>query len=532
MTEGDAIPRGVGVIPGSDVGTFWRLVCQAAERHPDRVLLADDHGRSLTGASLRETGEVVAAGFAALGIGRGSRVSWQLPTTLEAMVVMVALARLGAVQNPVIPVMRERDVALVVDQVNAEFLLVPEEWRGFAHGAMARDLATSRDLRVVICDHATDPSTLGGALRLPAGDPATLPAPGDPASGDVRWIYHSSGTTSVPKGIQHTDRSVMASASGVVNMLDVRADDVFPLAIPVSHIGGMAMLTASLVKGMRLVCFDVFDPATTPERMAAHGPTVLGSAVPFFLAFMAAQQRHGSAPLYPRLRIGVAGGAPLPVEVCRAVRETLGISGICNSWGLTEVPVITFATPRDPADVLDRTVGRPNPGVEVRAVGDDEQVLPPGAEGELRVKGPQTFVGYVDPALDVEAFDADGFFRTGDVGVVEADGRIRVTGRLKEIIIRNAENISALEVEELLFRYPGVVDVAVIGVPDPRTVERVCAVIVAEPGTDVSLETIVAYCKRAGMTPFKIPERVEVVDEIPRNALGKALKNDLRARFG
>jgi acyl-CoA synthetase (AMP-forming)/AMP-acid ligase II len=314
-------------------------------------------------------------------------------------------------------------------------------------------------------------------------------------------------------------------------LLGVRDDDRYPIAFPISHIGGISMLVSSLVTGVRLVWFDQWDPVATPERVAAHDPTILGSAVPFFLAYLNAQERHGDEPLYSHLRIGTGGGAPLPADLNRAMRETFGVRGICNSWGLTEFPIVGFTTPEDDFEVLDTTVGFPTHGVEVRVVGDDERVLDPDEEGELRLKGPQCFAGYVDPALDAAAFDADGWFRTGDLGMLDADGRVRVTGRLKEIVIRNAENISALEVEELLFRSPDIADAAVIGVPDPRTGERVCAVIVPVAGATVGLGEVVAHFKRLNVAPYKIPERVEVVDAIPRNAMGKALKNDLRARF-
>ena len=525
MTAGRATP-----VPGGPaVDTFWQLVEHGAATYADHVVLRDDHGRVLTGSTLRDAAETAAAGLAAVGVGPGSRVSWQIPTTLESLVVTCALARLGAVQNPIVPVMRGHDVEFIVDQLGSEVLIVPEEWRGFAHGTMAREIATTRDLTVVIADHATDPSTVGNAMRLPAGDPATLPPP--PAADGERWVYYSSGTTADPKGIRHTDQSVMATANSVMRGMGMNRDDVFPMAIPMAHIGGVGMLTTALMSGMCIVLFDVWDPATTPERMATHRPTILGSAVPFFLAYMDAQRRHGAEPLFPALRSGVAGGAPLPPEVNRAVRETLGIRGICNSWGLTEFPIITSPRPDDPLEVLDTTVGYPGEGIRVRAVGADEHAMPPGEEGELRLKGPQCFAGYVDPALDAGAFDAEGWLRTGDLGTVEADGRVRVTGRLKDVIIRNAENVSALEVEDVMMRCPGVADVAVIGVPDPRTVERVCAVVVLAPGATLTLDDVVAHCKGEGMTPFKMPERLEVVDTIPRNAMGKILKNDLRDRF-
>ena len=192
---------------------------------------------------------------------------------------------------------------------------------------------------------------------------------------------------------------------------------------------------------------------------------------------MAAQRRHGEEPLFPDLRACVAGGAPITPELGRQVREIFSVAGIANAWGLTEFPVATSPPPDGDPGILDHTVGRPVPGVSVRAVADDEHEVAPGDEGELRLKGPQCFLGYVDETLNADAFDADGWFRSGDYGRVDADGNVVVTGRIKDAIIRNAENISALEIEGVLATHPAVADVAVIGVPDARTGERVCAVV-------------------------------------------------------
>ena len=202
---------------------------------------------------------------------------------------------------------------------------------------------------------------------------------------------------------------------------------------------------------------------------------------------MAAQREHGTEPLFPDLRGCVGGGAPITAELGRQVRETLSVAGVANSWGLTEFPVVTSPPPDGEPTVLDHTVGRPVPGVSVRVVDDSEREVAPGEEGELRLKGPQCFLGYVDETLNADAFDADGWFRSGDRGRIDADGNVVVTGRIKDAIIRNAENISALEIEGVLATHPAVADVAVIGVPDARTGERVCAVVVAHPADDVTL---------------------------------------------
>ncbi|OHV40414.1 cyclohexanecarboxylate-CoA ligase [Parafrankia soli] len=492
--------------------TFWGLLDDAARRVPDAVVLADDHGRSLTTAALRDAAGRAAAGLHGHGVEPGDVVSWQLPTTLEAVVLLAACARLGAVQNPVIPAFRHREVGFIVRQVSARLVVVPESWHGFGHGEMARSFGPE----VLALDLDGPP---GSALRLPEGDSTGLPAA--PARADeCRWIYYSSGTTADPKGARHTDASVIASSDGVVAGLGFGAGDVYPIAWPIGHIGGVSMLAAALRAGGTLVLFDAFDPAVTPERMAAHRPTILGSATPFFRAYAAAQRRRAGKPLFPALRACVGGGAATPEPVSREVAEVLGVPGVLGSWGLTEFPVATSETPTDAEPGT--TVGRPAAGVRVRVVA-----------GELRLKGPQCFLGYQDAALDADAFDADGWLRTGDLGDVDEQGRVRVRGRLKEVVIRNAENISAAEVERVLARHPAVRDVAVVGVPDERTGERVCAVVVVGPGgpggpgDEVTLAALVAHCRAEGLARHKCPERLEVVDELPRSPMGKVLRREL-----
>jgi acyl-CoA synthetase (AMP-forming)/AMP-acid ligase II len=507
--------------------TYWDLVEEAATSHPDRVVLADDYGRSLTCSELRDAALTTAAALRERGVIDGSVVSWQLPTTLETMVVMVALARLGAVQNPILPIWRESELDFVTKQLGTDVIVVPGLWRGFDHVALANTLAVDQQMTVVVVDHQ---APISDGLRLPVGDPATLPAP--PTSGSLpRWVYYSSGTTAAPKGVRHCDLSVIAGSAGVVGMVGASSDDVNPIPFPVSHIGGAAMLAASLLTGMRLVLFDAFDPVSTPKAIAAHRPTLLGSATPFFVAFMAAQRDHGDEPLFPGLRGCVGGGAPITAELGRQVREAFSVSGVANAWGLTEFPVATSPAPDGPPEVLDHTVGRAVPGVSVRVVDEFEHEVAASEEGELRLKGPQCFLGYVDSSLDTDAFDADGWFRSGDRGRMDAEGNVVVTGRIKDAIIRNAENISALEIEGVLATHPSVADVAVIGVPDTRTGERVCAVVVAEPGFEITLHELAKHCQEKGLSKHKSLERLEVVAELPRNLTGKVLKNELRARF-
>ena len=381
---------------------------------------------------------------------------------------------------------------------------------------MARSIAADRHLDVVGLDLDSVP---GEALRLPAGDPVALPAP--PARADeARFLYFTSGTSAAPKGVRHSDAAVIASSLGMTDRLGIADGDIYPIGWPITHIGGITMLCSVLRAGGTLVLFEAFDPATTGERMAAFAPTILGTGVPFFRMYLDAQRRHGAAPLYPALRTFVAGGAPTPPEIVHELAAAFGGTGVVNSYGLTELPIAASPTPSDPVEKRVMTVGRPSPGVDVRIV-----------DGEIRLRGPQAFLGYVDAAMDAGALDEEGWVRTGDLGYVDDDGYLVITGRAKDVIIRNGENISALEVEDVLLRHPDVADVTVVGLPDPRTGELVCAVVVPAAGVTVDLASIAAHCAAQGIARQKTPERVVLVDAIERNAMGKVAKAELRDRI-
>jgi acyl-CoA synthetase (AMP-forming)/AMP-acid ligase II len=510
----------------------WDLLLTRCRLTPDRTMLLDDRGRALTFDEFRQAAEGVAAALTRRGVGEGTVVSWQLPTSLEGAVLMAALCRLDAVQNPIIPILRDADVDFIVEQIGTDLLVVPGVWRGFDHAAMAEKIAGRHGCAVLVCDLA---GRTGDDLALPFDDPAELApfgAAGSSATPPVRWIYYSSGTTAAPKGAQHTDPSVMAGSNAIVVNVGLRVDDLSPMAFPLTHIGGISFISAQLRVPVRVMLIEAFDPADSPRAMAAAGATILGSAVPFFHAYLAAQRQHGSGRLFPDLRLVMQGGAPCPPELHYEVKRELGGIGILSGWGLTEFPIATYTSPTDTDEILATTVGRPGPEVEVRAVRTDGRDAGPGEEGELYVKGPQVMVGYVDHALDAAAFDDRGFFRTGDLGTIDTDRCVRITGRVKDVIIRNAENISAVEVEDVLYRHPHVADVAVIGVPDARTGERCCAVVVLAKGAlALTLSEVAAHCQEAGLARHKTPERLEIVTSIPRNSMGKILKQQLREQF-
>ncbi len=250
----------------------------------------------------------------------------------------------------------------------------------------------------------------------------------------------------------------------------------------------------------------------------------------FHQAYLAYQRKH-LRPVFPHVRAFPGGGAPKPPSLVEELR-VLFDAPVLAGYGLTEAPILTMADVSDRDDELAVTEGKPMTGVELRIHRLDGSPAAPGEEGEIRARAPQMMRGYLDPLLDIEAFDADGFFRTGDLGRLDDRGNLIITGRLKDVIIRKGENVSAQEVEDLLITLPAVADVAVIGVPDPDAGERVCAVVaLADPDGTLELSEVVDHLRAKGLMAQKLPEQLEVVPAIPRNATGKVLKHVLRDEF-
>jgi len=305
------------------------------------------------------------------------------------------------------------------------------------------------------------------------------------------------------------------------------------MAFPFAHIAGPDYLVSMLTSGFGAVLLEAFVPADAVEVYRRHGATIAGGSTAFYQAFLVEQRKQPGEPIIPTLRLLAGGGAAKPPEIYYEVQRELGVK-IAHGYGMTEVPMISQGSPHDTDDQLVNTEGAPVIGAEVRVVRADETEAQVGEDGEVRVKGPMVCKGYTDPALTAEAFDANGYFKTGDIGHLWPDGHLTLTGRLKDVIIRKGENISAKEVEDLLYQHPKVGDVAVIGLPDRERGERVCAVVEPAPGQDaLTFEEMTGHLRAAGLMVQKIPEQLEVVDALPRNeTLRKVLKYQLRDTFG
>ncbi|MCB1016778.1 MAG: AMP-binding protein, partial [Acidimicrobiales bacterium] len=433
--------------------------------------------------------------------------------------------RLGAIQNPILHIYGEKELGFALHQFAPKLYLGPGEQFGVDYLAMAERLGA---------DVSPPPQVISGYADLPEGDPSTLPPP--PESGDdVRWIYYTSGTTSDPKGVQHTDRTLIAGGYGLAHAIEWDpAVDVGSIAFPFAHIAGPDYLVLMLVTGVGAVIVEGFDLSAILPVFRKYDVTSAGGSTAHYLMFLGAQRADPSTPILPTLRLLAGGGAPKPPELYYEVKRELCPLGTLHGYGMTECPMIAQGSPSDTEDQLANTEGRPVVGCEVRIVGEDGQVCAPGQDGEVRLKGSMLFKGYTDPSLNAEAFDDDGYFRTGDVGHLREDGHIVLTGRLKDIIIRKGENISAKEIEDVLYTHPKVGDVAVIGVPDRERGEMVCAVVeTAADAEPLTFDEMAAHCRDAGLMVQKVPERLEVVDALPRNqTLNKILKYKLREQYG
>jgi cyclohexanecarboxylate-CoA ligase len=495
--------------------SLWDLVELRVEQSPDDRMLFDEHDRVLTFAQFRTAVERCAAGLIALGIDEGTAVSWQLPTRIETVVLSTALSRIGAVQNPIIPIYGRREVTAVLEQTGAEWLFVLTEQFPVECKTVAIDARL-------------------GEPGFPDGDPATVPPPPAAAPADdapVRWVYTTSGTTSLPKGVRHTDRTLLAGGTGLALALEPSTDDVALFAVPFAHIAGPDFLVMMLTTELPTMVMETFVPAQVVEQMNRHRVTLTGGATAIYQAFLAVQRAMPETPIVPSLRMLMGGGGPKPPEIFWEVLREMG-ARIVHGYGMTECPMITMGSPHDSDEELANTDGQPVRGCEVRVVLEDGTLAPSGTEGELRVRGPMLFRGYTDPEQTAAAFDDDGFFRTGDLGVIRDDGHVCVTGRLKDVIIRKGENIGAQEVESALYEHPRVAAVAVIGLPDRERGERVCAVVETVAGAEpITFLEMQEHCREIGLSQRKWPEQLEIVDALPRNATMKVLKYELKERF-
>lgn len=510
--------------------TLPQVIDRWADDDPSRPYLSDGVG-ALTYGEFREKAWTLAGALAARGVAPGDRVAVQLPNWNEFFLVYAACARLGAVTIPVVSIYRAAEVGFIVENSAAVALVTCGEFRGFDHAAMAAEVATAGGvplLRIVVRGSAPGAVTLDELLS-DEHDPTPLPSP--TSADDRHLILYSSGTESRPKGCLHTWNTSSFLPKQAVAALGMTRDDVMFMPSPVTHALGLTLgVMAPTLAGASVHLLDVFAPGTALERIAEYGCTGTASPAPFIRMMLDAFD--GDVHDVSRLRFWLTAGAPIPAALVEEAVEKFAGCRVVSAYGSSEVMMATVCRPDDPVERVASSDGGPVPGVEIRIVGADEATVPTGQDGEIRYRGPGRLLEYWDrPDLTAAAVDDEGWWRTGDLGKVDHTGYLRVTGRIKDIIIRGGFNISAREVEEALLTHPAIKAVAVIGVRDERLGERACAVIEAE-GVAPTVEDLRDFLVgERGMATAKVPERIELVTEWPTTATGKVQKFLLRQRF-
>jgi malonyl-CoA/methylmalonyl-CoA synthetase len=489
------LPRGTALSPEDLVadGSLVAAWVRAWRSGPERQVLHDPSEGWLTAAELDRRTTRVAARLHHAGLRAGERVLLSGPNTAAVVVAHVASLRLGAVVVPVNGAYREREVAHIVRDAAPQVAIVDDPaWPAWVKAASATTVVTTSAVEL------DEPSRAPDLDRAAAGDPAI--------------IGYTSGTTGAPKGAVLSHANLLAGAGSVRWAWRWTPDDRLVLCLPLFHMHGLGVgLHGTLLAGASVVLLPAFEVDAVLDAVRQHHATLF-FGVPTMYRRLAASPR---APELAALRLCVSGSAPLPATLHEALESAAGVR-VLERYGMTET-VMLVSNPYD-GERRAGTVGFPLPGVDLRI----------GGSGEVEVRGPNVFAGYWNrpEATDV-SFTADGWFRTGDLGEIDADGYLRIVGRSKELIISGGFNVYPREVEDVLAQHPAIAEVAVAGRASPEWGEEVTAFVVIEPGAAAPRLDDLRSWARERLAPYKLPRAVVVVDALPRNALGKVVKGDL-----
>lgn len=507
--------------------TVDQLLTEAVARTPDKIaIVADradrDQAPRFTYRQLNDLADRAANSLLRLGVGRGDVVTVQLPNWWEFVVTAFACSKIGAVMNPVMPILRERELLYILNFCEAKVFIVPQTYRGFDYAAMAQGMRAELPhlKHVVVADGGGEN---GFERMLLSSEPLAHAQGSDPD--DMAVLMFTSGTTGEPKGVMHTSNSLIACCKALSGRFGLDGSDVLLVASPVGHMTGYAAIVLlSVYLGGTMILQDVWEARRGVGLMAREGVTYTAASTPFLGDICEAVK--AGAPEPSSLRSFLCGGAPIPSVLIERAADELDLK-VCSLWGMTEVLSGTLTEPARAADKSASTDGRPLEGMDVRIADVDGGPVAAGESGRLLVRGAQMFKGYYKRP-ELPTFDGDGWFDSGDLAYMDEDGYIRISGRVKDILIRGGENVPVVEIENLLYKHPAVSAVAVVGIPDARLGERGCAFIVPRSGSTIDLTAVQAYLGEARMAKQFWPERIELVADLPRTASGKIQKFKLR----
>jgi cyclohexanecarboxylate-CoA ligase len=509
---------------------LWRGVLidsyldDAAARYPHRTAVIDAD-REVSFKELSAAVASMSAGLHRLGIAVGHVVSWMLPNWYEAIVTHHAVIRLGAISNPIVPIYRRREVQFILRQAQTKVLIVPKSFRGFDYPGMVSDL-DAPDLEHVVIARGN----LDGCIQL---DTLLSTDPGEPAAAsegrsadDPVLLLYTSGTTADPKGAVHSHNTLDYELRSIVRLFGLVQHDTVFMPSPLTHVTGVLYgIHLPILLGSAVVLQDIWDPAAAADLIQRHAASFTVGATPFLRALV-----EQPDPLGGRLsmRAFACGGAEVPPQLIIDATKRLDCC-VVRVYGSTEHPTVSACGFADNITKRAFTDGRAIGATDIRIVDAGNLDVSPNTLGEVLVRGPEQFLGYLVSDAPWARHAHGDWFRTGDLGALDEDGYLSICGRTKDIIIRGGENLSVKEIEDLLLENPKVADVAVVGMPDPVLGERVCAFVV--PGDETpTLDDLVVHLRARGVAAQKLPERLEIVSTFPRTASGKIQKFVLRAQ--
>lgn len=515
--------------------SLFEIASAQADAGPDKTFIFDS-STGYTFAELRDRALRLAAGLRRAGVGRGDRVVVQLPNWAEFAVIAIAIARAGAVIVPVMPIYRDQEVSYALQHSGATTAITCGDIKGFDYAAMYDGLRSEApDLeRIVVVRPPADlnPAVGVGIETLFAdGTPEELEAELGPDihPDDPYLIVYTSGTTSQPKGCLHTVNTLHSSAVGMNRGWNYSETDVQFGPSPITHSTGLVTnLLMPLIAGASSHLMEAWEPNEGIARIQQHGCTIAVSATAFLQTMLPVYDpsKHDLSSM----RVWTCAGAPIPGPVVERANEMLSGGRVLSLYGRSENMVATMCTTDDEPQRSVTSDGSALAGAQIRIVDALGAEVPRGTEGDIAYKGPSHMLEYYrDPQQTEAMFTPDGFSRSGDLGVMDSDGYVRVTGRTKDIVIRGGLNVSARELEDLIVTLPTVANVAVVGMPDERLGEKVCAYVVPAAGAEPpTLDDITAFLRENKVATPKLPERLEVVDALPMTATGKIQKHVLR----
>jgi non-ribosomal peptide synthetase component E (peptide arylation enzyme) len=515
---------------------YWQPVTYSgcwernARDYPDREAIVDSKTR-VTWSQAKQWTDRMALGLLEMGVKRDEAIVIQLPNYVELILLRVACEKAGVLHVPVMRTLRHREMEYILKYVEAVGAVIPGKYRDFDYFQMIREVQPNLPRLkhiIVLGDEVPEGAVaLRDMLKQPLEEryPADYLQKTSYGPTEVSFIVPTSGTTGLPKLAEYQAHGLPTGGKGVSEMLSLTSQDALAAFLPVAGGTNVIAYFGAPWAAAKIVMLEAFNAEDALKLIKKEKVTV-ACVVPAQLTMML---RHPSLKDYDlsSLRLWITGGAHLPYQLAVEAEEKTG-GKVLNFYGAEDWGGVSATRPEDPRQVRLGTVGRTLAGSEIKLVDNAGQEVPPGEVGEIWGRGPTCSTGYYkDPEATWKAWSQDGWFRMGDLGKFDEQGNLVVVGREKEMIIRGGQNIFPIEIEKMLMAHPAISDVALVGMPDPVMGERACAFVALKPGGELSFEQMVSFLREQKIAPYKLPERLEVVEKLPMIGAQKVDKRAL-----